>query len=281
MRQGMNRIFAVLLVLCLLIGTGSVAAIATTANTLYLKPNSNWLNSGARFAAYFFESGDCWVDMTDSDGDGIYECAVPDGFTNVIFCRMNPDAAENIWNNKWNQTADLIVPADGDNCYTVAEGTWDAGGGTWGRLGETPDEQPQAVDYYLFGYINGADYGFQEDYANMGIYKFSAGKLTVHFDTDSYVGIKTTGNANWYMTKEYVSGSTATFYNSSAGGTEKMLIPGGIDVTLTLTVNSDDTLTLSYGTSQCSHRYSSKVTTAATCTAPGTRTYTCSLCGDS
>ena len=281
MRREMNRIFAVLLILCLLISTVSVAAIATTVNTLYLKPNSNWLNGGARFAAYFFESGDCWVDMTDPDGDGIYECAVPDGFSNVIFCRMNPAAAENNWNNKWNQTADLIVPTNGDNCYTVAEDTWDAGGGTWSKLGEIPDEQPQAVDYYLFGYINGADYGYQADYANMGIYKFSAGKLTVHFETDSYVGIKTTGNANWYMPLEYVSGSTATFYNTSAGGAEKMLIPGGTDVTLTLKVNSDDTLTVSYGASQCSHSYGSKVTTAATCTGSGIKTYTCSLCGDS
>ena len=281
MKRGMNRIFAMLLVLCLLISAGSVAAVAATASKLYLKPNSNWLTGGARFAAYFFESGDCWVDMTDPDGDGLYECAVPDGFTNVIFCRMNPGDTANNWNNKWNQTADLIVPTDGANCYTVTEGTWDAGGGTWSKPGSTPEVQPQAVEYYLFGYINGADYGYQNDYANMGVYKFSAGKLTVHFDTDSYVGIKTTGNANWYMTKEYVSGNTATFYNSSAGGTEKMLIPGGTDVTLTLTVNSDDTLTLSYGTSQCSHRYSSTVTAEATCTGAGSMTYTCSLCGHS
>ena len=211
MKRGMNRIFAMLLVLCLLISAGSVAAVAATASKLYLKPNSNWLTGGARFAAYFFESGDCWVDMTDPDGDGLYECAVPDGFTNVIFCRMNPGDAANNWNNKWNQTADLIVPTDGANCYTVTEGTWDAGGGTWSKPGSTPEVQPQAVEYYLFGYINGADYGYQNDYANMGVYKFSAGKLTVHFDTDSYVGIKTTGNANWYMTKEYVSGNTATF----------------------------------------------------------------------
>ena len=50
---------------------------------------------------------------------------------NVIFCRMNPGAAANNWNNKWNQTADLTTPTDGKNLYTVKDGTWDKGGGTW------------------------------------------------------------------------------------------------------------------------------------------------------
>ena len=44
---------------------------------------------------------------------------------------MSPTAAANNWNNKWNQTADLEVPTDGTNLYTVKEGTWDNGGGTW------------------------------------------------------------------------------------------------------------------------------------------------------
>ena len=48
-----------------------------------------------------------------------------------MFCRMNPGATANNWTNKWNQTADLKVPTDGTNLYTVKEGTWDNGGGTW------------------------------------------------------------------------------------------------------------------------------------------------------
>ena len=98
---------------------------------LYLVPNSNWKIDNARFAAYFFGNGERWLDMTDEDGDGCYECELPEGYPNVIFCRMNPNASANNWNNKWNQTADLVVPTDGTNCYTVKEGTWDKGGGTW------------------------------------------------------------------------------------------------------------------------------------------------------
>ena len=104
------------------------------ATVLYLTPNANWKIDGARFAAYFFGNGEVWVDMTDEDGDGIYEVVVPEGFVNIIFCRMNPNATDNNWNNKWNQTEDLKVPTDGTNMYTVAEGTWDKGGGTWSTL---------------------------------------------------------------------------------------------------------------------------------------------------
>ena len=107
---------------------------STGAAKLYLVPNSNWKVDNARFATYFFGNGEIWVDMTDADGDGIYECEVPAGFENVIFCRMSCDNLANNWNNKWNQTEDLKVPTDGTNCYTVKEGTWDNGGGTWSTL---------------------------------------------------------------------------------------------------------------------------------------------------
>lgn len=102
-----------------------------SAGKLYLIPNANWKVDNARFAAYFFGNGELWLDMTDADSDGVYECELPEGYPSVIFCRMNPTATANNWSNKWNQTADLTVPTDGTNCYTVKEGTWDNGGGTW------------------------------------------------------------------------------------------------------------------------------------------------------
>ncbi len=100
---------------------------------LYLTPNSNWKVDNARFAAYFFGNGEKWVSMTDPDKDGVYEVEIPDGYPNVIFCRMNPSASANNWNNKWNQTADLVIPTNGNNHYTVKAGTWDKGGGTWSK----------------------------------------------------------------------------------------------------------------------------------------------------
>ena len=102
---------------------------------LYLKPNNNWKVDNARFAAYFFGNGEKWVSMTYNSTLGAYEVTVPDGYTSVIFCRMNPSATANNWNNKWNQTADLTdFRVKSNNCFTVKDGTWDKGGGTWSRI---------------------------------------------------------------------------------------------------------------------------------------------------
>ena len=113
-----------------------VASEVVDNNVLYLTPNANWKVDNARFAAYFFgTNGDTWVSMTDSNSDGIYEVTIPEGdWTNVIFCRMNPSATDNNWTNKWNQTADLNFPMGNEVHYTVKEGTWDNGGGTWSVL---------------------------------------------------------------------------------------------------------------------------------------------------
>ena len=44
---------------------------------------------------------------------------------------MNPSAAANNWDNKWNQTGDLAIPTDGNNLYTLTGGEWDGVTGTW------------------------------------------------------------------------------------------------------------------------------------------------------
>ena len=122
----------------------NVEPVAPSEVVLYLQPNANWNVDGARFAAYFFGNGETWVDMTLVEGEtNIYAVTVPAGFEDVIFCRMNPGAAANNWNNKWNQTDDLKVPTDGTNLYTVPENTWDKGDGVWSVY--TPSAAPTAL----------------------------------------------------------------------------------------------------------------------------------------
>ena len=132
--------------------------------------------------------------------------------------------------------------------------------------------------YYLVGYINGMDYGCEADYENNGIYKFVNGKLTATFTTDSYVFVKTEGNSKWLLSEAYCTDTTCTFYE---GGSEKMFVPGNVSVTFTLTKNADGSVTVSYttgGTTACSHTYVSSVTSAATCTKNGIKTFTCTKC---
>ena len=99
------------------------------SGVVYFKPNSNWLDAGARFAAYFFQDGlpETWADLTEDTVSGVYKCSVPEGYTNVIFVRMNPANADNNWDNKWGQTADLAVPTGTDVCFVLEDGSWDAG----------------------------------------------------------------------------------------------------------------------------------------------------------
>ena len=239
--------------------TGNLAITAEavklpTDQLLYLKPNSNWEKDGARFAVYYWDDyGSNWASMSGPDADGYYSVIIPAGYSNVIFCRMNPASSTNDWSSKWNQTSDLTVPTNGSNCYTVAEGAWDKGSGSWSYYAPAveestePTEEPApAVDYYLVGYINGADYGCNDDWANLGEYKFESGKLTATFTQDSYVFIKTGDNAGWYMASAYCTDTTVTLANTSTGTSEKLFVPGNVELTFTLVENTDGSLTLSY-----------------------------------
>ncbi len=135
-------------------------------------------------------------------------------------------------------------------------------------------EEP-IYDYYLVGYLNGADYGIVGDSANLGDYKFVDGKLTVTFTADSYVLVKAADangeNVKYYWAEEYVTGKTATLILDK---TQKMLVPKNVEITFTLTVNADGTLTLvaDYHV----HSYDTVEVVAPTCTNKGYTKHICS-----
>ena len=88
-------------------------------NLMYMIPSAEWKSDGARFAAYFFDDATeefMWVNMKRA-GDGVYSVVIPDGYNMIIFVRMNGATADNNWENKWNQTDDLVVEAG--STYTV------------------------------------------------------------------------------------------------------------------------------------------------------------------
>lgn len=134
MKRNLHKIVAFLLVT--LMGLSAFTASAADipkGMTFYLKPSSEWKQSNARFAVYFFDNAagkNTWVDMTKVSND-LYKVTSPNKSTdpqykNLIFCRMDPSKTQNNWNNKWNQTADLEY--DGCRELYVVTG-WD--GGYW------------------------------------------------------------------------------------------------------------------------------------------------------
>ena len=247
--------------------SASAAAVSDGTRVVYLKPNSNWLQKNARFAVYMFAGAtNTWTDMADEDGDGYYEATLPEGeWEKIILCRMNPGTTTNGWSNKWNQTSDLDIPDD-MNCYTVKEATWDEGGGEWSLFDpENPPEPPSTEategttkqvitgdpdSFYLFGYINDANYACEEDSENAGEYKFVDNQVTAKFDANSYVAVKKGDNSAWYMTEGWlgVSVTSALLKNTNdiASDANKLFVPAGVEVTFTLVDNGDDTFTLSY-----------------------------------
>ncbi len=157
--------------------------------TLYFVPNSNWTQSNAKFAVYCFENEESeWSDfMTLVAGEtNVYTTTIPDSYTQVIFCRMNSAAIESDWGYKWNQSADITLPTDGKDMFTLADG-WDQINGTWSVYGVQPQPAPH---FYLTG-------------------------------DDAFVGA---GKAAWNKDDAYVSYSDTLTLNLAAGSYEMKLI---------------------------------------------------------
>ncbi len=113
--------------------------------------------------------------------------------------------------------------------------------------GTFKQEEPVKQDYYLVGYINGANIGCEEDYESLyEEYKFVDGTLTTTFTETSYVFVKTSDNSHWYLANEYVAPAAKVDAILAEGNTQKVGVNGNIEVTFTLTENADGTVTLSY-----------------------------------
>lgn len=113
--------------------TVTVTSQGGTIDKLYFIPGIFDSEASPRYAAYFFEgSKNEWVDMLKDSSTGYYYCTKPTiSYSTVIFCRMNPSAADNKWPNKWNQTGDLTIPSDKDTYKYTNSKLEDKGTGEW------------------------------------------------------------------------------------------------------------------------------------------------------
>lgn len=113
--------------------TVTVTSQSGTIDKLYFIPGIFDSEASPRYAAYFFEgSKNEWVDMLKDSSTGYYYCTKPTiSYSTVIFCRMNPSAADNKWPNKWNQTQDLTIPSDKDTYKYTNSKLEDKGTGEW------------------------------------------------------------------------------------------------------------------------------------------------------
>ncbi len=258
------KILTLVLVLATLISIIGVFAIPASAATitagtkLYMKPGSNWRQSTPRFAAYFYGNGDAWVDMTDVDGDGVYECTSPNkSYSNVIFVRFSSSNSTNSFDSKWNQTSDLTY--DGTkNLYTVADSAWDKGSGSWSTY--TP---PTLYLKGLFG-----DWGNTRPLVNDG----TALKTTVNLQKGTYeFKINSTTGTWWGKNSTTINDTVSNLALSTDGSAANVNLNVSKCGAYTFSFNSGK-LTVTRADDDSAHTGG-----AATCTTKAT----CSACGQS
>ena len=248
-------LLALLLVFTMLMSFTSVSAFAESADTktYYFSNNKGWSTVNVH---YWGGTSQCtWPGVaatfvkTNEFGEGIYSITIPADATSIIF------------NNGSEQTVDIDLSLyTTDGFYLTeknAEGKWAVGTYAFSESGnensgsgsgstETPSGTEGELakgDYYLAGYINGADYGIEANAANLGSYKFVDGKLSVELAQAAYVVVKDSAN-NIYWSPTYVdSAKSATLYKGDKA--DKLYVPGG-KITFTLYHGSNGSLVLSY-----------------------------------
>lgn len=118
--------------------------------------------------------------------------------------------------------------------------------------------------------------------------------LKLKYYRSGYIGDKVVTNTYTLFTDEKVATSSHIFYHYETASTVNYTVtwdtddvaPGNYKTICEVYYFSNSTWHLSsyitiYINLTCEHSYTSKITKAATCTADGVRTYTCSVCGDS
>ena len=268
---------ALLLVFTMLMSLAVVSSFAEEAPaeddgkvTVYFQNNWLWTDVTCYYWGSATAENPTWpgLPMTKvgtQDNLDVYTFDVPTDVTGLIFngikndgsgkLDQTPDITDGIidgagwkmlWNNGNKVEAFEYNPSEPDNGETPVDPD----------NGETPvdpdnGETPVTPegDFYLVGYINGADKGFGGDASsNYNEFKFVDGSLTVTFDRDSYVFVKNGNNADWYWCDSYCQTNTTTLHNYKTGANEtaeKMFVPAG-QITFTLTQGENDTLVLKY-----------------------------------
>ena len=207
--------------------SGKVAGVTLTyvsdlPQTLYLKPGV-WTADGAKFAVYYFKddlSG--WSDFMTAtpEDENVYVGTIPAEFADakIIFVRLNGEATEANWDNKWNQSGDLDIDAN-KPLYVITSAE---GAGAWGNL--VPDLEN---GFYLVGTFNSVE---QWDYASLSAEKKLAANpeaegeymITVALkagDKFKVISLENDVFMTWYGENDYVvtdgtAGASKTIYFS-------------------------------------------------------------------
>ena len=125
-----------------------ICVVSMSAKVIYLVPN-DWKSDNAALFVHSWGAGSDIAGKMTKVNDNLYQFEIGNN-TSCLFVRQSPTLGESInWDQKWNQTGDLAIPAD-KNCYTITG--WGPNDGTWSAQGTvTPPTPDPDATYYVTG----------------------------------------------------------------------------------------------------------------------------------
>ena len=182
-----------------------------------------------------------WQEMTPNEDKSEWTYTGVYGGTGVNINTKAEDSGAQ-WFEQANIQGTATQGAEVTFTYNVAAATVTA------VSGDTPTPPtpptPGTNTYYLVGWLNGAAYGIEGDIDNMGDYNLTSGPVVVTFEQMSYVQVKNQDKVIYGT--PYVGATESGSTILSTTGTDKIGVPGEVEITFTLTENADGTVTLAY-----------------------------------
>ena len=191
------------------------------------------------YNASILEGGTVWFPAGGDDYNYGHNGEITADGTYDVYFRPNGDGGEDWFHN--------LIYVAGEAPATTEESTTEAATTEESTTEATTTDVPATEvteieltgDYYLVGYIDGADYYGKDN-------KFADGKVTITTSATSYFIV--TDGTNYFMTTGWQGEVTeATLYNADLLGADadKLMAPAG-ELTFTLKAYSDGTYKLSY-----------------------------------
>ena len=300
MKKYAKRILSVLLALALVLSAGSfvdLSAYAAGTRTVYFENTDNW----SVVNIYYWSSSNTnyvsWPGVAmKAEGENIFSFDLPDGVEYVIF------------NNGSTQTGDLTLPAD-QNLYSYASGQWSTHGclHNWGE--ETVLTEATCTEAGEATYTCSVCNETKTVSLDALGHSYQIGTCIRCGHTQPVIFFNATGS-NWDTVYAYTWGDEGTFNGAWPGENMEVVdaaarlyciaVPseavniifnngnggdGNQTADLTIPTDGNNLYTFSDGSwsdyDTCAHEWGEgEITTEATCTVDGVRTYTCSLCGE-
>ena len=195
-----------------------LSVISLNARVIYLVPN-DWKSDDAALFVHSWGSGSDIAGQMTKVTENLYQYEIGDN-TNCLFVRQSPDLGTTInWEKKWNQTADLAIPAD-KNCYTITgwgpnDGAWSVHNGGTTDPGTNPGTDPNPDDKLTYNVTVPA--GTNACYIAGEMNSWSHVEMTKVSDTHYTLEI---AGATQAMKYKYCSGPDWAYVEKTATGEE-------------------------------------------------------------